>query len=218
MKYRRRIYYSTEQRAEIWDRWQRGESMRSIGRVFDRQSSSVFSVISPTGGIRPPDRRRGHVALSLSEREEISRGLSTEQSLRAIAHQLRRAPSTISREVRRNGGLAGYRATASDQAAWDRARRPKVCKLACHPKLACAVSAKLRRKWSPEQVAGWLKRAFPGEAHKQVSHETIYRSLYIQARGVLKKELLEHLRARRTVRRSKHASQKRNGNGQIKNA
>ena len=114
MKYRRRIYYSTEQRAEIWDRWQRGESMRSIGRVFDRQSSSVFSGISPTGGIRPPDRRRSSSALSLSEREEISRGLSTKQSLRAIARQLRRAPSTISREVRRNGGVAGYRATASD--------------------------------------------------------------------------------------------------------
>ena len=218
MKYRRRIYYSAEQRAEIWDRWQRGESMRSIGRVFDRQSSSVFSVISPTGGIRPPDRRRGRSALSLSEREEISRGLSTKQSLRAIARQLRRAPSTISREVRRNGGLTGYRATTSDQAAWDRALRPKMCKLACHPTLAHAVSAKLRRKWSPEQVAGWLKRAFPGEAHKQVSHETIYRSLYIQARGVLKKELLEHLRAKRTVRRSKHASQKRKGNGQIKDA
>ena len=218
MKYRRRMYYSTEQRAEIWERWQRGELMRSIGRVFDRQSSSVFSVISPTGGIRPPDRRRSSSALSLSEREEISRGLSTKQSLRTIARQLRRAPSTISREVRRNGGLAGYRATASDQAARGRARRPKMCKLACHPKLACAVSAKLRRKWSPEQVAGWLKRAFPGEAHKQVSHETIYRSLYIQARGVLKKELLGHLRARRTVRRSKHASQNRNGNGQIKNA
>lgn len=218
MKYRRRIYYSAEQRAEIWDRWQRGESMRSIGRVFDRQSSSVFSVISPTGGIRPPDRRRGKSALSLSEREEISRGLSTKQSLRAIARQLHRAPSTISREVRRNGGLTGYRATTSDQAAWDRALRPKMCKLACHPRLADAVSAKLRRKWSPEQVAGWLKRAFPGEAHKQVSHETIYRSLYIQARGVLKKELLEHLRAKRTVRRSKHASQKRKGNGQIKDA
>ena len=218
MKYRRRIYYSAEQRAEIWDRWQRGESMRSIGRVFDRQSSSVFSVISPTGGIRPPDRRRGKSALSLSEREEISRGLSTKQSLRTIARQLRRAPSTISREVRRNGGKLGYRATASDQAAWDRALRPKVCKLACHPMLARAVSAKLRRKWSPEQVAGWLKRAFPEEAHKQVSHETIYRSLYIQARGVLKKELIEHLRAKRTVRRSKHASLKRNGLGQIKNA
>jgi len=218
MKYRRRIYYSAEQRAEIWDRWQRGESMRSIGRVFDRQSSSVFSVISPTGGIRPPDRRRGQGALTLPEREEISRGLSSKQSLRAIARQLGRTPSTISREVQRNGGLAGYRATTSDQAAWNRALRPKMCKLACHPALACAVSAKLRRKWSPEQVAGWLKRAFPGEAHKQVSHETIYRSLYIQARGVLKKELLEHLRAKRTVRRSRHASQKRNGNGQIKDA
>ena len=267
MKYRRRIYYSATQRAEIWDRWQRGESMSSIGRVFDRQSSSVFSVISPTGGIRPPGRRRGSRALSLSEREEISRGLSIKRSLRVIAHQLGRAPSTISREVRRNGGSANYRATTSDQAAWDRALRPKTCKLACHPalaqavsaklrrkwspeqiagwldrattsdqaawdralrpktcKLAChpalaqAVSAKLRRKWSPEQIAGWLKRTFPKKAQKQVSHETIYRSLYIQARGVLKKELLEHLRAKRTVRRSKHASLKRNGLGQIKNA
>ena len=211
MKYRRRIYYSATQRAEIWDRWQRGESMSSIGRVFDRQSSSVFSVISPTGGIRPPGRRRGSRALSLSEREEISRGLSIKRSLRVIAHQLGRAPSTISREVRRNGGSANYRATTSDQAAWDRALRPKTCKLACHPALAQAVSAKLRRKWSPEQIAGWLKRTFPKKAQKQVSHETIYRSLYIQARGVLKKELLEHLRAKRTVRRSKHASLKRFG-------
>lgn len=218
MKYRRRIYYSAEQRADIWDRWQRGESMRSIGRVFDRQSSSVFSVISPTGGIRPPDRMRSKFALRLSEREEISRGLSMKQSLRVIARRLGRAPSTISREIRRNGGRACYRATTSDLAAWDRALRPKSCKLACHPFLAQAVSAKLRRKWSPEQIAGWLKRAFPEEVHKQVSHETIYRSLYIQARGVLKKELLEHLRAKRTVRRSKHASLKRNGLGQIKNA
>ena len=200
MKYRRRIYYSASQRAEIWDRWQRGESMNSIGRLFDRKSSSVFSVIAPTGGIRPPDRKRGLLALSLVEREEISRGLSTQQSLRAIARLLGRAPSTISREVRRNGGHAAYRATISDQAAWDRGLRPKKCKLACHPPLAHAVSTKLQRKWSPEQIAGWLKRTFPGEAHKQVSHETIYRSLYIQARGVLKKELLEHLRAKRTVR------------------
>ncbi len=218
MKYRRRIYYSASQRAEIWDRWQRGESMSSIGRVFDRQSSSVFSVISPTGGIRPPDRKRGSRALSLTEREEISRGLSVNSSLRAIARQLGRAPSTVSREVRRNGGRSAYRATVSDQAAWDRAVRPKRCKLACHPSLRRTVSAKLRRKWSPEQIAGWLKRAFPREAHNQVSHETIYRSLYIQARGVLKKELLEHLRAKRTVRRSKHASLKRNGLGQIKDA
>mgnify|MGYP001813562053 CR=1 FL=1 len=218
MTYRRRIYYSAAQRAEIWDRWQRGESMSSIGRRFDRESSSVFSVISPTGGIRPADRTRGSRALSLGEREEISRGLSVKHSLRAIARQLGRAPSTISREVRRNGGPAAYRATASDQAAWDRALRPKLCKLACHPSLSRTVSVKLQRKWSPEQIAGWLKRAFPGEVQKQVSHETIYRSLYIQARGVLKKELLEHLRAKRTIRRSKHASLKRNGMGQIKDA
>ncbi len=216
MKYRRRIYYSAAQRAEIWDRRQRGESMSSIGRAFDRQSSSVFSVISPTGGIRPPDRKRGRQALSLAEREEISRGLSIKRSLRAIARQLGRAPSTISREVRRNGGHATYRATVSDQAAWDRALRPKQCKLACHPALARTVSAKLCRKWSPEQIAGWLKRMHPDEVDKRVSHETIYRSLYIQARGVLKKELLEHLRAKRTVRRSRHASLKRNGLGQVK--
>jgi len=218
MKYRRRIYYSAAQRSEIWDRWQRGESMSSIGRVFDRHSGSVFSVISPTGGIRPADRKRGKRALSLSEREEISRGLSVMHSLRAIARQLGRSPSTISREVRRNGGAALYRAAASDHAAWDRALRPKSCKLACHPSLSCTVSMKLKRKWSPEQIAGWLKRAFPGEVHNHVSHETIYRSLYIQARGVLKKELLEHLRARRTIRRSRHASLKRNGLGQITDA
>jgi IS30 family transposase len=185
--------------------------MSSIGRRFDRESSSVFSVISPTGGIRPADRKRGRRALSLAEREEISRGLSVSEPLRAIARRLGRAPSTISREVRRNGGLARYRATASDQAAWDRALRPKPCKLACSPPLARAVSARLRRKWSPEQIAGWLRRSFPEEPYRQVSHETIYRSLYIQTRGVLKKELLGHLRARRTIRRSRPASLKRNG-------
>ena len=218
MKQRRRIYYTASQRSEIWDRWQRGESMSSIGRRFDRESSSVFSVISPTGGIRPPDRKRASRALSLAEREEISRGLSISEPLRAIARRLGRSPSTISREVGRNGGSASYRAAASDKATWDRALRPKLCKLACSPQLRCAVSAKLQRKWSPEQIAGWLRRAFPGELQRQVSHETIYRSLYIQARGVLKKELLEHLRARRTVRRSRHASLKRNGLGQIKDA
>ena len=218
MKQRRRIYYSAAQRAEIWDRWQAGESMSSIGRRFDRESSSVFSVISPTGGIRPPVRRRAVRALSLGEREEISRGLSAHCSLRRIARQLGRAPSTISREIFRNGGRDGYRATRSDQAAWNRALRPKPCKLACLPALARTVSGKLRRKWSPEQIAGWLKRAYPGEPQNQVSHETIYRSLFIQARGALKKELLEHLRAKRAIRRSRHASLKRNGMGQIKDA
>lgn len=217
MKQRRRIY-SAVQRAEIWDRWRAGESMSSIGRRFDRESSSVFSVLSPTGGIRPAVRRRAARSLSLGEREEISRGLSAGGSLRAIARMLGRAPSTISREVLRNGGPDRYRAARSDQAAWDRALRPKACKLACQPFLAWTVSDRLQRKWSPEQIAGWLKRTYPGEPHNQVSHETIYRSLFIQARGVLKKELLEHLRAKRTIRRSRHASLKGDGLGEIKDA
>ena len=144
--------------------------------------------------------------------------ISTQCSLRSIARQLGRSASTISREVNRNGGADRYRAAWSDQAAWDRALRPKLCKPACRPFLSRTVSIKLRRQWSPEQIAGWLKRTYPGDPQKQVSHETIYRSLFIQARGVLKKELLEHLRAKRTMRRSKHASLKQNGLGQIKNA
>jgi IS30 family transposase len=210
--------FSAAQRAEIWDRWQRGESMSSIGRRFDRQSSSIFSVLSPSGGIRPAERRRSGRSLSLSEREEISRGLVAGRSIRAIAAQLGRAPSTISREVGRGGGRDRYRGTVSDQAAWDRALRPKPCKLACHPGLRRTVSRKLRRSWSPEQIAGWLKRGFPDEEQQRVSHETIYKTLFIQARGVLKKELLEHLRAKRTIRRSRHASLKRDGLGQIKDA
>ncbi len=218
MKQRQRIYYSAAQRAEIWDRWQRGESMSSIGRRFDRQSSSIFSVLSPSGGIRPAERRRSVRALTAAEREEISRGLVAGRSMRALAAQLGRAPSTISREIGRNGGRDAYRATVSDQAAWERGRRPKPCKLACQPALRRTVSAKLRRKWSPEQIAGWLRRSFPDEERHRVSYETIYKSLYIQARGVLKKELLEHLRAKRTIRRSRHASLKRDGLGQIKDA
>jgi IS30 family transposase len=218
MKQRRRIYYSAVQRSEIWDRWRAGESMSSIGRRFDRESSSVFSVISPTGGIRPPDRHRSRQALTLSEREGISRWLSMRRSLRSIARHLGRSASTVTREVSRNGGADRYRAAGSDPAAWDRARRPKLCKLARHPFLKRTVSIGLRRQWSPDQIAGWLKRTYPGEPQNQVSHETIYRSLFIQARGVLKKELLEHLRAKRTIRRSRHASLKRNGLGQIKDA
>jgi len=218
MGYRRRIYFTEKQKAEIWDRWQRGESMSSIGRRFDRNSSSIYPLLARTGGIRPPERRRPRLALTLSEREEISRGLRAQLSLRAIARQLRRAPSTISREVRRNGGRIGYRAALSDQAAWVRALRPKPCKLACRKALCRTVSAKLACKWSPQQIAGWLKRAHPDDGDLRVSHETIYRSLFIQSRGVLKKELLAHLRATRAIRRSRHASLKRDGLGQIKEA
>src|SRR6478735_6860030 len=167
MKQRRRIYYSAAQRSEIWDRWQAGEPMSSIGRRFDRESSSVFSVISPTGGIRPADRHRAKQALNLSEREEISRWLSMRCSLRSIALHLGRSASTISREVQRNGGSDRYRASRSDQAAWDRALRPKLCKLACRPFLSRTVWSKLRQHWSPEQIAGWLKRTYPEELQNQ---------------------------------------------------
>ena len=186
MRYRTRIKYTAAQRAEIWDRWQRGESMSSIGRVFDRESSSIFGLLSPSGGIRPAGRKRSAIALTLSEREEISRGIVVGLSMRTMALQLGRSASTISREIGRNGGSDVYRASTADEATWDRAKRPKPCKLAVYPKLRYSVVRKLRQSWSPEQIAGWLKREYPHETHNQVSHETIYRSLFIQARGVLK--------------------------------
>jgi IS30 family transposase len=202
----KRRFYTAAESAEIWDRLRRGEGLKSIGRVFGKTSSSIFAHIRPTGGIRPPPRRRSRLALTLAEREEISRGLVHGHSLRRIACSLGRAPSTVGREISRNGGSGPYRAAASDRRAWDRARRPKRCKLAVHDQLRQAVAAKLERNWSPEQIAGWLKRTHPKDC--QVSHETIYRSLYVQARGVLKKELLLHLRSRRSIRRSRHATQK----------
>jgi IS30 family transposase len=216
MVYRTRIKYTAAQRAEIWDRWQHGESLNSIGRLFDRPSSSVFNMLAPSGGIRPPPRQRSRLALTLAEREEISRGLVRDLSLRTIASRLGRAPSTISREVNRNGGLLHYRASRADQTAWDRAHRPKPCKLASEPALSRRVASKLRAHWSPEQIAGWLKRTYPEQENHQVSHETIYKTLFIQARGALKKELQQHLRSQRAIRRSRHASQKGDGKGQIK--
>lgn len=217
MVYRTRIKYTAKQKADIWDRWQRGESLNSIGRLFDRPSSSIFNMLAPTGGIRPAPRKRSRLALTQSEREEISRGTVANLSIRSIAANLRRSPSTISREIKRNGGYAGYRATQADQAAWDRACRPKLCKLACNRLLSQIVATKLKSNWAPEQIAGWLKREFPGDECNYVSHETIYRSLFVQARGVLKKELQQHLRSQRAIRRSRHASLKQDGLGKIKN-
>ena len=218
MTYRTRIKYTTEQKNEIWDRWQRGESQSSIGRLFDRESSSIFSLLSPSGGIRPAPRKRSKLSLTLSEREEISRGIVKQLSLRTLATELKRSPSTISREIKRNGGYDHYRATKAEQSAWDRACRPKKCKLACNPSLNRKVAQKLMTNWSPEQIAGWLKRSYPNNEGSQVSHETIYRSLFIQTRGVLKKELQQYLRTKRAIRRSKHASLKKDGLGKIKDA
>jgi len=204
-----RVGFSAGQSAELWERWKRGDGLKAIGRVLGKPSSCIFAHIKPSGGIKPPARRRSRLALNLAEREDISRGLVAGRSVRSMARALGRSPSTVSREIVRNGGSRWYRAAAADRRAWKQALRPKPCKLAVHGQLRQAVAAKLERNWSPEQIAGWLKRMHPGTEACQVSHETIYRSLYVQARGVLKKELMQHLRSRRPIRRSRHATQKR---------
>ena len=216
MDQRFRHGFTVAEKTELWDRWQRGESLKAIGRAFGKPSSSIYNQVGPHGGIRPPPRRRSRLALTLAEREEISRGIAAHQSARSMARLLGRSASTVSRELSRNGGNDGYRAALADETAWARARRPKRCKLASSARLRQAVASKLRLNWSPEQVAGWLKRAHPGDESYHVSHETIYRSLFVQARGVLKKELLGYLRSRRTIRRSKQAGLNGDGRGQIK--
>ena len=218
MKQRPRIYYTDTDKAMMWDRWQKGDSLHDIARLFDRYHSSVRGILAKTGGIRPPERKRSRLALTLSERETISRGLARQLSMRVIATQLRRSPSTVSREIKRNGGYASYRASAAEEAAWQRALRPKACKLAGRPYVVREVTRKLQIQWSPEQIAGWLKRRYPEDERYHVSHETIYKSLFIQARGVLKKELLACLRSQRVMRRSKHASLKGKGLGKIVDA
>ena len=215
MKRRTRIRYTDSQKAVMWDRWQQGESLHQIARLFDRHHSSVRGILAETGGIRPATRRRSPRTLSLAEREEISRALVAGHSIRSIAAAQGRAPSTISREIRRNGGAERYRASHADQAAWDHAHRPKACKLALHPALARRVADKLQKQWSPQQIAGWLMHTYPDDATCQVSHETIYRTLFIQSRGALKKELLEHLRRTRAMRRSRYHTQKTADHGRI---
>ena len=215
MPRKRRIHYTETDKAVMWDRWQKGDSLEKIAQLFDRNHGSVARILRQTGGIRPAKRFRSRRALSLAEREEISRGVVSGRSLRSIATSLNRAPSTISREINRNGGRQQYRANLADQAAWDRAPRPKTCKLTRNPALARIVASKLQLEWSPRQIAGWLKRTYPDDETYQVSHETIYRTLFIQARGALKKELLQHLRRTRRMRRSRHHTQKTADRGQI---
>jgi len=188
---------------DIWCRWKKGESLTSIGRHYGRFSTSIFNVLARHGGVRYPERKRASIALSLVEREEISRGLAKGLSMRCIAKVLGRSPSTISREIARNGGYHHYRATHAEHAAWDRAKRPKDCKLATNGVLRELVTRKLEAYWSPQQIAGWLKQRYPTEETFWVSHETIYKSLFIQARGLFKKELLKHLRTKPRIRGSR---------------
>ena len=219
MKYRTRINYTEPQKSLMWDRWQKGDSLHDIARLFDRGHSSISRILGESGGICPPTRKRSARSLTLEERETISRGLAKQLSLREIAQQLRRSPSTVSREVSRNRGRTHYRASTADEAAWQRAQRPKRCKLAEQPDLVQDISEKLQtEQWSPQQIAGWLRRQYPKDECYHVSHETIYKSLFIQARGVLKRELLACLRTQRVMRRSKHASLKGLGLGKIVDA
>jgi IS30 family transposase len=180
MKRRPRILYSESQKALMWERWKKGESLQQIAQLFDRNHSSVDRILAETGGIRPAQRRRSQLALSLAEREEISRSLVAGKSIRSIAALLGRAPSTISREIKRNGGQGCYRTIQADQAAWDRAHRPKRCKLVQNRSLAHVVAGKLRLQWAPQQIAGRLKHTYSCDGAFHVSHETIYRSLFIR--------------------------------------
>jgi IS30 family transposase len=213
-----RTWFTAKQKVELWERWQNGQCVADIARALARRNKSgVYRVLAVNGGIAPAPRRRASVALRLEEREDISRGIASGRSMRGIAQGLGRSPSTVSREIKRNGGCNAYRASEADRRAWRRALRPKPCRLARHGELRWRVAQKLTLQWSPAQISGWLKRQFPADQGMQVSHETIYRSLFIQTRGVLKKELMAHLRTARQMRQAKGGTTK-SGLGQIVDA
>ena len=215
MKLRRQVKLSASQRIDMWVRWKAGESLHAIGRAFSKDHVSIQCMLAQHGGIVPAARRRSLRTLTLAEREDISRGIAAGSSIRDIARGLQRAASTVSREVARHGGRPQYRANEADHQAWGSALRPKVCLLAVHRKLQKIVAGKLILNWSSEQIFGWLKLQYPEDESMRVSHETVYRSLFLQARGVLKKELIQHLRFKRRIRRSRHARDSGHRSGQI---
>ena len=210
-----RTWFTPQQKAELWERWRSGQCVADIARALARRNKSgVYRVLALHGGIAPTPRRRGARALRLEEREEISRGIAAGWSIRQIAQGLARSPSTVSREIRRNGGCSAYRASWADRYAWQRALRPKPCHLVRRAELRWRVAQKLALQWSPKQISGWLERQFPADPSMRLSHETIYRSLFIQTRGVLKKELMVHLRTAPQMRQAKGGTTK-SGLGQI---
>lgn len=214
-RYKRRKYLTADAIAAIWAGWRAGQTTVAVGAALEQATGTVQQLLARHGGIAPRPPQRASWTLSLAEREEISRGLAARDSARAIARRLGRAPSTISREIARHGGTTGYRAADADAAAWQAAKRPKRCWLATHARLRAVVAAKLGADWSPEQIAAWLVTMYPDDPTMHVSHETIYRTLYVQARGALKKELTAHLRRRRTMRRSRAATTRGHGQGQL---
>ena len=218
MRQGRRVKLSALQRTEMWSRWKLGQSLHEIGRAFGKDHGVIDFMLSQHGGVAPAVRHRSLRTLTLAERENISRGIASGSSIREIAKALQWAVSTVSREVARHGGRPLYRANEADHQAWDSALRPKVCLLAIRVKLRKIVASKLILDWSPEQISGWLKIQYPDDECMRVSHETIYRSLFIQARGVLKKELIQHLRTKRRIRRSRHSRDSGHHSGQIVDA
>ena len=215
---RKRWRLSPAEKIDIWRRWKCGQSQHEIGRAYGRPHPTIRKILLPCGGIAPAARRRSRLSLTLAEREDISRGIASDSSIREIARLLKRSASTVSREVARHGGRPAYRAHDADRRAWVSALRPKRCLLAGNRRLRDVVASKLMLDWSPEQISGWLKTRYPNNESMHVSHETIYRSLFIQARGVLKKELMDHLRSKRRMRRSRHASEHGHSRGQIVDA
>jgi len=188
---------------QVWLRLRTGHAAKPTARELGLCTGTVRAYLLRCGGIKPLPRRRAAGRLQLEEREEISRGLAAGLSYRAIAISLGRPASTVSREVAVNGGAKRYRAARADQQAWGRAARPKMCRLTGNPVLRAMVEDKLAQRWSPQQIAGWLKVTYPNDPEMQVSHESIYRSLYIQSRGGLRKELTAYLRTGRVIRRPK---------------
>jgi IS30 family transposase len=215
---RKRWRLSPAEKVDIWRRWKCGQSQHEIGRACGRPHPTIRKILLPCGGIAPAARRRSRLSLTLEEREDISRGIASDSSIREIARLLKRSAATVSREVTRHGGRPTYRAHDADRRAWVSALRPKRCLLAGNRRLREVVASKLILDWSPEQISGWLKTRYPNNESMHVSHETIYRSLFIQARGVLRKELMEHLRSKRRMRRSRHASEHGHSRGQIVDA
>jgi IS30 family transposase len=204
-------------RSELNRLWHEGESLNAISRALRVSRPTVTRVLRDGGGMPERPRKRSERALSLAEREEISRGLVAGESYRVIASRIRRSPSTVSREVGLNGGRNRYRAVDADARALGALARPKTCKLARHGWLRHQVARRLRQGWTPEQIAGWLARLHPDDDTRRVSHETIYASLYVQARGVLRKELAQQLKSGRTIRHARGARPK-TGQGQIPDA
>ena len=169
-----RVLFTAAQKAELWERWKNGQSAAAISRALERKNKTgVERIVVLHGGIVPLPRRRALAALRFEEREEISRGIAVGRSIRQIAQGLGRAPSTVSREIRRNGGSQAYRANRADRSAWERALRPKPCRLALHRELRWRVAQKLALQWSPEQISGWLKQEFPTRICRYLTKRSI---------------------------------------------